>query len=123
MAQVSRVPKQHPSGPTESLGLDSTALVGLRLGGLSPFPDVNSVLTRLAEYRAIGEDLFLSRYASGRKPKAHYFVYEGRHYPVKAVWAAAHNPPIHTRTFRTGEALSGLAALGFLVELHPHAGE
>src|SRR5215204_3163317 len=34
MAQVSRVPKQHPSGPTESLGLDSTALVGLRLGGL-----------------------------------------------------------------------------------------
>jgi len=38
---------------------------------------------------------------------------------VKAVWAAAHRPPIHTRTFRTPEALAGLAALGFLLELQP----
>jgi hypothetical protein len=115
---MSRVPERRPSAPTEPSGLNSTGLSGVPIGRVSPFPDVNSVLTRLAEYRAIGEDLFLCRYASGRRPKAHYFVYEGRQYPVKAVWAAAHNPPIHSRTFRTGEALAGLAALGFLVELH-----
>src|SRR5215211_6170307 len=98
MPKVSRV---SPGGSTERLAVDPTAPVGLRFGGVSPLPDVISVLTRLAEYRAIGEDLFLARYASGRRPKANYLVYEGRYYPVKAVWAAAHKPPIHTRTFRT----------------------
>jgi hypothetical protein len=36
-------------------------------------------------------------------------------YPVKAVWAAAHNPPIHTKTLSTSEALKGLERLGFLL--------
>jgi hypothetical protein len=116
MAKISRVPEEGRGGRTEGLALDLTAPPGLGSGGVSWSPDVISILTKLAEYRTIGEALFLERYASGRRPKAHYFLYEGRYYPVKAVWAAAHKPSIHTRTFRTGEALAGLAALGFLVE-------
>jgi hypothetical protein len=114
-----RFPELHEIERPQSLSLGGEKLATLSSRVDSPFPDLISLLARLAEYRTIGEDLFLARYASGRKPKAHYFAYAGRQYPVKAVWAAAHKPPIHTRTFRTGEALAGLAALGFLVELQP----
>src|SRR5215204_812478 len=117
MAKITGEPEEAPNEATGRLA-DSRAPLGVGVGDVTSSPHVISVLTKLAEYRAIGEDLFLCRYASGRRPKAHYFVYEGRHYPVKAVWAAAHDPPIHTRTFRTGAVLSGLAALGFLVELY-----
>jgi hypothetical protein len=119
MGKIGRVPELRRSGPTATWARDPTAPAGLGLDEVSSSPHVKSVLAKLAEYRTIGEALFLNRYASGRRPKAHYFVYEGRHYPVKAVWAAAHKPPTHTRTFRTSEALAGLAALGFLVELAP----
>ena len=118
MAKLTRATEEGPNEPTRSLA-DSTAPLTHGVGDVTWSPHVISVLTKLAEYRAIGEALFLERYASGRRPKAHYLVYEGRHYPVKAVWAAAHNPPIHTRTFRTAEALAGLAGLGFLVDLQP----
>jgi hypothetical protein len=114
-----RFPESHEIERAQSLSLGGEKPTTLSSGVDSPFPDVISCLAKLAEYRAIGEDLFLARYASGRKPKAHYFAYGGRQYPVKAIWAAAHKPPIHTRTFRTGEALAGLAALGFLVEVQP----
>jgi len=112
MAKLSGVPEQ---GRSE---LVPAAPMALPYDGHSSSPDVISVITKLAEYRTIGEALFLERYASGRRPKARYFTYEGRLYPAKAVWGAAHKPPIPTRTFRTGEALAGLAVLGFLVELH-----
>jgi len=118
MAKITGEPEEAPNEATGRLA-DSRAPLGLGVGDVTSSPHVISVLTKLAEYRAIGEALFLERYASGRRPKAHYLVYEGRHYPVKAVWAAAHNPPIHTRTFRTAEALAGLAGLGFLVDLQP----
>jgi len=114
MATFTKEASQRVSGRmVGGVATETPALV--HLCAASPFPDILSVLHRLAEYRAIGDSLFLQRYASGRKPKAHYFAYEGRLYPVKAVWAAAHNPPIQTRTFRTTEALKGLQRLGFLL--------
>jgi hypothetical protein len=76
-------------------------------------PNKTSVLERLDECRRIGEQEFLNQYASGRAPRAHYLIHEGKRYPLKAVWAASHQPPIHTRDFKTGVAQRGLKRLGF----------
>jgi hypothetical protein len=72
-----------------------------------------SVLERLREYDVIGQREFLDRYSSGRPPRAHYLQYGERLYPLKAVWAAAHRPPVHTRDITALEARRGLEELGF----------
>jgi hypothetical protein len=76
-------------------------------------PNGASILESVAECEELGEDAFLEKYASGREPRTYYLVYEGKRYPLKAVWAGAHRPTIHTREFNTDEAKRGLAALGF----------
>jgi hypothetical protein len=76
-------------------------------------PVKTSVLERLREHDIIGQREFLDRYSSGRSPRAHYLQYGGKLYPLKAVWAAAHRPPVHTRDFTTPEARRGLEELGF----------
>ena len=76
-------------------------------------PTHASVLESFAECDAIGEDGFVEKYAGGRRPKSHYIIHEGKHYPLKAIWAAAHRPTIVTREFDTDKARRGFAALGF----------
>jgi hypothetical protein len=61
----------------------------------------------------LGDEAFLEKYASGHQPLGHYLIHEDKHYPMKAVWAAAHRPAIQTRDFKTGAARRGLKALGF----------
>ena len=72
-----------------------------------------SVLERLREHDIISQQEFLDRYSSGRPPRVHYLQYGGRLYPLKAIWAAAHRTPVHTRDFNTAEARRGLEELGF----------
>ena len=76
-------------------------------------PDKGSVLESIEECRTIGDRAFLKKHASERPPRTYYLVFEGRCYPLKAIWAGAYCPPIHTRDFDTDEARTGLAALGF----------
>ncbi|KAA5596727.1 HNH endonuclease [Blastochloris sulfoviridis] len=77
-------------------------------------PNRNSVIRAINECAGDVES-FINRYASGRNPKAHYLRHEGKLYPLKAIWAAAHNPSIHTRNFKTDVAIRGLSNLGFEV--------
>jgi hypothetical protein len=76
-------------------------------------PNHTSVLESLAECQTIGEDVFLEKYASGVKPRAHYVLHGGAQFPLKAIWAAAHRPFVHTREFKTGDARKGLETLSF----------
>jgi hypothetical protein len=76
-----------------------------------PKPTVESVRRAMAEFRK-DRHKFIQRYASGRD--AWYVLKKGRHeYPAKALWAAAHRPPKHTRNFHTDSARSGFHNLGF----------
>ena len=76
-------------------------------------PTQASVLESPEECRRLGDGAFLKKYASGHQPLGHYLIHEDKHYPMKAVWAAAHRPGIQTRDFKTGAARRGLMALGF----------
>src|SRR5260221_1770957 len=70
-------------------------------------PTQTSVLESLEECRRLGDEAFLEKYASGHQPLGHYLIHEDKHYPMKAVWAAAHRPAIQTRDFKTGK-IAGL---------------
>jgi hypothetical protein len=76
-------------------------------------PNQASVIESLDEFRMTGENAFLGKYAGGARPKTYYLVHEGKHYPLKAIWAAAHRPTTLTRTFTTERARRGFAQLGF----------
>ena len=76
-------------------------------------PTMKTVLEAIDEFDTIGEDMFLKGYAAGVGPRTHIFVWNGRAYPLKAVWAAAHKPPISPRDFNTKDAVRGLQALDF----------
>lgn len=77
------------------------------------YPTVASVKQAMREYRRIGPDDFYRIYSNHRRPKSWFVEYKGNVFPVKAVWAAAHRPPAHTRDFQTANARCGLKALGF----------
>jgi HNH endonuclease len=52
------------------------------------------VLRVIKEFDTLGDQgKFLEKYGF-RKPKHKYLVFEGKHYPARAVWAAAHKPPL-----------------------------
>ena len=76
-------------------------------------PNRTSVENAANEYLRIGPEEFLGRYSGGRPPRAHYLRLNDMLFPLKALWAAAHRPPIHTRTFQTYKAHRGLSRLGF----------
>jgi hypothetical protein len=76
-------------------------------------PDKVSVAKSIEECEALGEDEFLKRHASGARPRGHYVFNGGKRYPLKAIWAAAHVPPIHTRRFKTDTARRSFRRLGF----------
>lgn len=75
-------------------------------------PTRKTVLQALNEH---SEDAraFLATYSSGRHPRTHYLLHNGRLYPLKAIWAASHRPRIHTRAFQTDAARRGLFRLNF----------
>src|SRR6266702_2439762 len=70
-------------------------------------PTQTSVLESLEECHRLGDEAFHEKYASGHQPLGHYLIHEDKRYPMKAVWAAAHRPTIHTRDFKTGAARRG----------------
>lgn len=76
-------------------------------------PTVQSVKKAMREFDRIGSDAFLLKYSSGFPPLVHYIRNQGKDYPLKSLWAAAHQPPIHSGDFNTGPARNGLKKLGF----------
>ena len=70
-------------------------------------PTKVSVLRRIAEHRERGRKAFLEKYAGRRGAKAHYIWHDGYLYDLKAVWAAAHNPPVQPASFNTTDARKG----------------
>ena len=54
----------------------------------------------MAEARKIGRAQFLETYASGRGSDNWYVEVHGVHYDLKALWAAAHRPPIRRTASR-----------------------
>jgi len=77
------------------------------------YPDWSSVVESIEEFKKLGEDAFLEKYAGGRRPRTYYLVHEGERFPLKAVWAGAHRPTTLTREFDTDAARRGLRSLGF----------
>ena len=76
-------------------------------------PNKAAVLLRLKEFKRIGRDNFLRRYANGHGAKSHVIAFKGDHYDLKAIWASAHKPRIKSKDCSTKEAKAGLSQLGF----------
>lgn len=70
-------------------------------------PTRNTIEQRMHEARRIGRQTFLDAYASSRGSDNWYVDHERVHYDLKALWAAAHRPPIAPRTFNTSDAIAG----------------
>jgi hypothetical protein len=77
-------------------------------------PTTASIKARIKEYKQIGKPAFLQKYAKGFGAQKYYIIYEDDLYDMKAIWAAAHTPPIDTQMFGPPEALKALPKLGFL---------
>jgi hypothetical protein len=107
----SRLMPKAPKAKSAPLMLSATRCIQEGSSG-SMQPNSSTVLQSLAECQTAGEEAFLEKYASGVAPRAHYVLYEGAQFPLKAIWAAAHRPPVHTREFRTGDARRGLESMG-----------
>jgi hypothetical protein len=63
-------------------------------------PTKESVIRRIREYRKRGRKAFLDDYAARRGAKAHYILHDGDFYDLKAIWAAAHDPPVTPASFK-----------------------
>ena len=80
-------------------------------------PTRETVLEAIAECLRVGEIRFVNRYADGKRPRSYYLEHDTgagiEHLPLKAIWAAAHRPPVRTATFNTDTAKAGLKRLDF----------
>ncbi|WP_074128764.1 hypothetical protein [Bradyrhizobium sp. NAS96.2] len=76
-------------------------------------PSQHSILQAIEEFKRVKEGEFLKRHSSGARPRKVYLNYGGERFPLKAIWAAAHQPPVHTRIFTTNVAKAGFRKLGF----------
>lgn len=76
-------------------------------------PTATSVNRAMSEMQEISSAQFLAKYANGRAPRSHYLLIDGWHFPIKALWAAAHVPPVSPRSFHLRGAKAGLESLGF----------
>lgn len=74
-------------------------------------PTRDLVLKAMDRFKRWGEAKFYKQYSSGRRPKGHHLEYKGEHFPLKALWAAAHSPTIRTRDFQTAQAIQGFRTL------------
>lgn len=84
-----------------------------QLAGNDFNPTKASVLAKIKEYDRLETDKFLDRYARNVPSRSYYLVVNGKPYPLKAIWAAAHTPNILPREFNTPTAVAGLQKLGF----------
>jgi hypothetical protein len=76
-------------------------------------PTRTSLGGRLREFDRIGRGAFLKKYANGFGARAHFIRRDGRVYDMKAVWAAAHEPPVRCGDFNTSQPFAELLRLGF----------
>ena len=78
-------------------------------------PSKADVLRQIEECRELGEPAFLKKYANGRGSVTTWIEFGGKEYPIKAIWASAHTPPVLPRSFKTNDAEPELKRLGFNV--------
>lgn len=78
-------------------------------------PTRGSTLRAMIEIREIGTDAFLQKYGHDFEPDNKYLREAGFDYPVKALFAAAHEPPARPRHFENRHAVPQLKALRFKI--------
>ena len=78
-------------------------------------PTKKRILDKMSEFDSLGRESFLQKYANSRPSKEWVILRDGKTYDAKAIWAAAHNPPISPRQFHYNDAKSGMQKLGFEV--------
>jgi 5-methylcytosine-specific restriction enzyme A len=71
------------------------------------------IIAKMKEFDAISEAKFLAKYSNGYGSRTTWIKYGGREHPIKAIWAAAHVPPIPPTSFTTHDAKRPLGRLGF----------
>ena len=76
-------------------------------------PNEKKVLAAMARCAEVGEAAFVKRVSAGNGWRSHVVVHKERAYPLKAVWADAHDPTVSPRNFNTKDAVQGLQYLGF----------
>lgn len=64
---------------------------------------IKAVLSKIAEFKKIGNDAFLKKYANGRGAKSTWISYQGEFFPSKAIFGAALIPPRLPSTFQTSD--------------------
>lgn len=84
-----------------------------RVTSRSYFPTKASVKAAVDEFESLKNDAFLEKYAKSRSPRSFYLLIENQSVPLKALWAAAHNPSALPRDFNTRDAIAGLKRLGY----------
>lgn len=72
-----------------------------------------SVLARIKEYDKVGKTNFLKTHAGSHAAKNYYIVYNGKLYDLKAIYAAACNPPIRPSANNSQFSKKELKKLGF----------
>jgi hypothetical protein len=71
-------------------------------------PTLSSLKTKATEYRK-DEEVFLRRYANRTWSRNWFVLYRGELFDAKALWAAAHHPPMMSVDLNTRDARSGFA--------------
>ncbi|MCI5076810.1 HNH endonuclease [Oricola sp.] len=72
-----------------------------------------SIQERVREYLRLGEKEFLRSYASGRGSRTRRVIVDGHSIPAKALFAAAHSPPVPPVTIHTNDAIKWFHANGY----------
>jgi HNH endonuclease len=73
---------------------------------------ISAVLSRIDEYRLVGESAFLHEYANSRGAKSTWISYEGELFPSKAIFRAAFLPVRLPPTFQTSDTYVFARELG-----------
>ena len=68
----------------------------------------SAIIKKIAECSALGIEAFLEKY-SFQAPRGVYLIYNGQEYPARAIWGAAHNPPLDG-TYDNARMYSGAGA-------------
>ena len=83
---------------------------------MSPkLPTKAAVLNRLKDYDRMNRETFLAKYAKSHGAQTYYILHDDKEYDLKAVWVAAHQPPVEPKTFNTTQARKALEAIGFAI--------
>jgi hypothetical protein len=77
-------------------------------------PTAESIQLKITEY-ARDESEFIRHYANGHAARTAFILQDDKLYDLKALWAAAHEPPVVPRSFHTNDARAGVQQFGFQV--------